>query len=176
MGFLNSKTWDKAFSTLDSVMDDVSKEINKQKSNATKSLNNVLGTLDSAIDEVSDEIKKQSRQARKYYDDNKGDVYDEINQTIRFIDKSLDYTAGKAYRQVKNVVIKAVNQIVDLLFIKKKAQECNPDAIKILILEKKRNAVNVGIFDEYGNMDQRITIHSDYEISNDVYKGMVVNL
>ena len=148
MGIFDSKSWDKAFSVLDSVLDD-----------------------------VSSEIEKQTKRASKYWDDNKDDVYEALNKTGDYIDKSLDAGidwAGKAYHHVKNYVIDVVNQIVDILFITEKVQERRPDALKIMILEKKKHSVNVGIFDQYGDMDQSITINSDYGISNNIYKGQVV--
>jgi hypothetical protein len=100
-----------------------------------------------------------------------------LNKTGDYLDKSLDAgidLAGKAYHHVKNYVIDVVNQLVDILFITEKVQERRPDALKIMILEKKKHSVNVGIFDQYGDMHQSITINSDYGISNNIYKGQVV--
>lgn len=50
-----------------------------------------------------------------------------------------------------------VGAFVDEFFLTDAIEEAYPDAFKILIKEKKKNAVNVGIFNK-----------SDYEIKSDV--------
>ena len=64
--------------------------------------------------------------------------------------------------------------IIDAGFLKKRIKEECPDSFKILIKEKKKNAVKVGIFD----VDERglgdMTVKSEKGVSDSIYEGQVI--
>ncbi len=52
-----------------------------------------------------------------------------------------------------------------------------PDAFKLLIEEKKRNAIQVGIFDEEDEIiESNVEITSDEGVADDLYVGQVIYL
>lgn len=55
-------------------------------------------------------------------------------------------------------------------------QEEYPDAFKLKIKERKKNAVNVGIFDEEKDEIDEMTIESKKGISKSLRKGKVIYL
>lgn len=61
--------------------------------------------------------------------------------------------------------------IIDAFTIKKEVKTKCPDAFKILILKKKKTAVDVGIFDKNEQPQQRMTIESSEGISEGLYEG-----
>lgn len=51
----------------------------------------------------------------------------------------------------------------------------NKKAFRILIKRKKKKAVNVGIFDEYGRtIDNNFEIKSDEGVSDEIYEGQEI--
>ncbi len=48
------------------------------------------------------------------------------------------------------------------------------DAFKLLIQEKKKNAVQVGIFDVCEDEIETVEIQSESGVSNSIYKGQVI--
>ena len=54
------------------------------------------------------------------------------------------------------------------------AEEQYPDAFKLLIKEKKKNAVNVGIFDEDNEHLDDVEITSTKGVSKSLRKGQVI--
>lgn len=48
------------------------------------------------------------------------------------------------------------------------------DAFKLLIKEKKKNAVKVGIFDEENDLLDDVEIQSNSGVSDSLYKGRVI--
>ena len=55
-----------------------------------------------------------------------------------------------------------------------KVEEEYPDAFKLLIKEKKKNAVNVGIFDEDNEHLDDVEITSTKGVSKNLRKGQVI--
>lgn len=55
-------------------------------------------------------------------------------------------------------------------------QEEYPDAFKLMIKEKKKNAVNVGIFDNENDEIDEMTIESKKGINKSLRKGKVIYL
>lgn len=55
-----------------------------------------------------------------------------------------------------------------------KVEEGYPDAFKLLIKEKKKNAVNVGIFDEDNEHLDDVEITSSKGVSKSLHKGQTI--
>ena len=55
-------------------------------------------------------------------------------------------------------------------------EEQYPDAFKLLIKEKKKNAVNVGIFDEDNEHLDDVEITSTKGVSKSLRKGQIINV
>ncbi len=55
-----------------------------------------------------------------------------------------------------------------------KVEEEYPDAFKLLIKEKKKNAVNVGIFDEDNEHLDDVEITSSKGVSKSLHKGQTI--
>lgn len=68
-----------------------------------------------------------------------------------------------------------VGAFVDEFFLTDAIEEAYPDAFKILIKEKKKNAVNVGIFDiDDMTIEPSVEIESEQGVSDALYVGQVI--
>jgi hypothetical protein len=68
-----------------------------------------------------------------------------------------------------------VGAFVDEFFLTDAIEEAYPDAFKILIKEKKKNAVNVGIFDiDDMTIEPSVEIESEQGVSDELYVGQVI--
>ena len=64
---------------------------------------------------------------------------------------------------------------IDEVFLQDAIEEKYPDAFKILIKQKKKKAVNVGIFDVHDNtIESSVEIESEQGVSDALYKGQVI--
>lgn len=68
------------------------------------------------------------------------------------------------------VTVKVVNERT----LRKKAKEKYEKAFKLLIMEKKRNAVKVGIFDKAQCELGELTVRADREVSDSIFVGQVI--
>lgn len=68
------------------------------------------------------------------------------------------------------VTVKVVNERT----LRKKAKEKYEKAFKLLIMEKKRNAVKVGIFDEKQYKLGEMEVRSDEEVSDSISVNQVI--
>lgn len=67
-----------------------------------------------------------------------------------------------------------VSCIINSQIIKEETQASYPDAFKLLIKEKKKNAVNVGIFDKRNNHLGDEEIQSTEGVSKQIHKGQYI--
>ncbi len=68
-----------------------------------------------------------------------------------------------------------VGSFIDEVFLTDAIEEKYPDAFKILIKEKKKNAVNVGIFDiDDMTIEPSVEIESEQGVSDELYVGQVI--
>lgn len=68
-----------------------------------------------------------------------------------------------------------VGSFIDEVFLTDAIEEKYPDAFKILIKQKKKNAVNVGIFDENEEtIEPSVEIESEKGVSDALYVGQVI--
>lgn len=70
----------------------------------------------------------------------------------------------------------AVDSFLDKDTLKEAVQEECPDAFKMLIKEKKKNAVNVGIFDEDNEHLDDMEITTSKGVSRNLRKGQTIYL
>lgn len=68
-----------------------------------------------------------------------------------------------------------VCKIIDKRELKKQLEAKRKGAFRALIMEKRKNAVDVGIFEkDEDKIEEKVTIESEKGIGNDVYKGMII--
>ena len=73
------------------------------------------------------------------------------------------------------IIGQAVGSFIDEVFLQDAIEEKYPDAFKILIKQKKRKAVNVGIFDVHDNtIESSVEIESEQGVSDALYEGQVI--
>ena len=68
----------------------------------------------------------------------------------------------------------AVDYFISEETLVEKVEEEYPDAFKLLIKEKKKNAVNVGIFDEDNEHLDDMEITSSKGVSKSLHKGQTI--
>lgn len=73
-----------------------------------------------------------------------------------------------------NLVVYTINKVVDAFSVKEEVKKRCPNALKIQILEKKQNAVNVGIFNNATTMSQKVSIQSNQGVSDSIHVGQVI--
>ena len=71
-------------------------------------------------------------------------------------------------------IFMAVDYFISEETLVEKVEEEYPDAFKLLIKEKKKNAVNVGIFDEDNEHLDDVEITSTKGVSKSLRKGQVI--
>lgn len=81
--------------------------------------------------------------------------------------------AVATYEIVKEISVAIYNAIIDLFTIKQTVRQKCPAALRAKILEKRKNAVNVGIF-ENNKITHKITISSDLGVSSDINPGEII--
>lgn len=65
-------------------------------------------------------------------------------------------------------------KVINERTLRKKAKEKYEKAFKLLIIEKKRNAVNVGIFDKNQCKLGELEVRSEAEVSDSISVGQVI--
>ena len=76
---------------------------------------------------------------------------------------------------IGGVIFVAIKYVINAKALKNIAHHQCPDAWKIIIQEKKQNAVRIGIFDENDNVET-MEISSDEGVSNRLHEGQVILL
>ena len=72
---------------------------------------------------------------------------------------------------VGDLIEAAVDTFIDLFTVQQEVKQRVPSAFKILIMKKKRNAIDVGIFNKNSKPIRKIEIKSDYGISKELVVG-----
>lgn len=72
---------------------------------------------------------------------------------------------------VGDLIEAAVDTFIDLFTVQQEVKQRVPSAFKILIMKKKRNAIDVGIFNKNSKPIRKMEIKSDYGISKDLVVG-----
>lgn len=97
-----------------------------------------------------------------------------VERTTRAARKNIERAAKELEKEVKQFFKDIINVISDIFSIKNSVQTKCPEALKIQILEKKKNAVNVGIFGNNNVMIAKEEITSSEGVSSDIYKGQII--
>ena len=166
MGF-SLKNIGKFIDALDEVTDDVYKELSVSAKKTAKSANQRIGTV---YNETSKQIDKGLKQVGRFVDNH----YEYLKAADDFADSAFD-AAKSTIEKVKTYVVNVAKQLIDIIFIKEQVKQHNPQAFRALILEKKKDAVDVGIFDN-GKVIERLTINSDVGVSNNIYRGQIIEI
>lgn len=77
---------------------------------------------------------------------------------------------------VAEIIEFTINKVVDAFSVKEEVIKRCPHALKIKILEKEKNAVNVGIFNTPSEMSQKMSIKSEQGVSNSIQVGQEIYL
>ncbi len=67
-----------------------------------------------------------------------------------------------------------IDKVITAYSVKETVREKCPNALKAIIMEKKENAVNVGIFDYNDQMSECIEIKSSKGVSNSLQVGQEI--
>lgn len=166
MGF-SLKNIGKFIDALDEVTDDVYKELSVSAKKTAMSANQRIGNV---YNETSKQIDKGLKQVGRFVDNH----YEYLKAADDFADSAFD-AAKSTIEKVKTYVVNVAKQLIDIIFIKEQVKQHNPQAFRALILEKKKDAVDVGIFDN-GKVTERLTINSDVGVSNNIYQGQIIEI
>lgn len=173
MGF-SFKNIGKFIDALDEVTDEVFKEMSKEAKKSAKSagrfIDNAFDVAEDVYNETSKDFDKGLKRVGKFIDNN----YDYIETVGDVADYAFETAAG-AIEKVATFVVNVAKELIDILFIKEQVKQHNPRALRALILSKKRNAVDVGIFSN-GELSEKMTINSDLGVKNEIYQGQVIEI
>lgn len=87
-----------------------------------------------------------------------------------------------AFHAVLGVLVGAalgytVGAFIDKFVLAEVVSEQYPDAFKLMIKKKKKNAVNVGIFDEYDEtIEANVQFQTEQGVSDSLYVGQEIYL
>lgn len=86
------------------------------------------------------------------------------------------FTGAATGAAVEAIVEYTINKIIDIFSLKEEIKMRCPSALKAQIVQKKSNAVDVGIYNNSSTMTSKITIKSDEGVSGDLRVGQVIYL
>lgn len=84
--------------------------------------------------------------------------------------------AGKAIDAAIDYICEVVLSVIDVFTVKDVVRKKVPQALKAEILEKKKNALSVGIFSNETDISYNMTLTSDEGVSDNIYIGQVIYL
>lgn len=155
---------------VDKRMRRVSKDVNKKAKSAGQMIDFASDVAGDLYNETSKKVNKGMKRVGKFVDDN----CEYVETAGALADYAFD-SAANAIGKVKSFVINVAKQLVDILFIREQVKKRNPNALRAQILAKKKNAVDVGIFSD-DKMTEKMTINSDMGVSNDIYRGQMIDI
>ncbi|HBJ77325.1 MAG TPA: hypothetical protein DDY68_06110 [Porphyromonadaceae bacterium] len=171
MGFL-TKGIGKLVDALDDVTNGASKELSK----------NIKGKAEGAEKfatsawKVAKEVYTGAYQKANEGIGKSGKFIDEHRGYVNVIEKVIvNCPAENIYVKIAKTIIILVKRIIDIVLIIKEVKKKYPNAFHAKILEKKKNAVKVGIFDD-DRITRRMTIQSDEGVSEEVYRGQIIEI
>lgn len=85
-------------------------------------------------------------------------------------------SAGKAIDAAIEYIFEVVLSLIDQFTVKDEVRKKEPQAFKAKILEKKKNAVSVGIYHNETDISYNMTLTSDEGVSEDIYMGQIIYL
>lgn len=97
-----------------------------------------------------------------------------------WLDALLGIGAAIAVGAATAIAVAAVCDYIDRRELKKQAERIArqkaPSAIKAMVLEKKKNAVDVGLFSSQNQELDRFQIKAEKGVSDDIYEGQEIPL
>lgn len=90
-----------------------------------------------------------------------------IYRTVRF---TVD-AASATIDFIGDAIEAVITGVIDLFSVKETVKQQVPEAFKILIQEKRKTAIDVGIFAENGTPLKQMVLNSDYGVSEDLEVG-----
>lgn len=97
-----------------------------------------------------------------------------VERAARAAKKEIKRVAKNVEKEVTQFLEDIINGLIDLFSIRESVRMKCPGALKAQILEKKKNAVNVGIFGINDVMIAKEEIISSEGVSQDIYKGQII--
>lgn len=97
-----------------------------------------------------------------------------VSRAAKAAKKEIKRAAKKVEREVIQFFKDIINDIIDMFSIKSSVRSKCPYALKVQILEKKKNAVNVGIFGNNNVMIAKEEIISYEGVSDEIHKGQII--
>lgn len=82
--------------------------------------------------------------------------------------------AGEAIDNAIDFIFDVILCIIDIFTVKEKVREKVPNALKVMILEKKNNSISVGIFPTESNMTTKMTLSSEEGVAEEIYENQVI--
>lgn len=79
-------------------------------------------------------------------------------------------------KAVKETYVAVRDAIIDIFTVKREIRQKCPEALKAMILEKKKNSVKVGVFDYKDKMYETVTISGNGTVNADIYEGLTITL
>lgn len=186
--------FDATMDIADSITKDISKEADKKYKEFNRFAKEAIELGQDIANDVASDFNKEYRNFEKHSKKTYSTVSKFANEGIRngqaIAAETYEFasdiategiTKGKefaleSYSFAKEMVSVVVNQLITIFTIRSKAKEQDPRAFRAVIMQKKKNAVDVGIFDKNRNMTNRMEIRSSQGISNDIRKGQVIDL
>ena len=126
----------------------------------------VVEELDDLVDEKVNAAKIKFNEAKDYLADHS----DDIAKAIDDFGGDVANISSKAYSHLKEIFHK-VMEYITLPFLRSRAKMDVPKGVKMQIIEAKKNAVKVGIFDEYDNCIERVRYESIAGIDASIKAG-----
>lgn len=97
-----------------------------------------------------------------------------VERVARAAKKEIKRAAKEMEREVIQFFKDIINDIIDMFSIKSSVRSKCPYALKVQILEKKKHAVNVGIFGNDNVMIAKEEIISSEGVSDEIHKGQII--
>lgn len=86
------------------------------------------------------------------------------------------FWAASAYKKTEEILVYIGNAVIDIFTIKKEVKQKCPAALKAVILEKKKQSVNVGIYDNSNSMIEKMNISCNASVTDNIYAGQVIQM
>lgn len=81
-----------------------------------------------------------------------------------------------AAKAVKETYVAVRDTIIDIFTVKREIKQKCPEALKAMILEKKKHSINVGVFNYENTMYEKVEISGPGVVNDDIYEGQTIIL
>lgn len=150
-----------------SIISEVSSDMLRDTSKAIKKQAKRYGKTISEVASGTGEIAKFAYEETAEYI---SDLKSEYASSAKSIGKSISYMANKAGETIKIIYLK-VQELITLRFLKVRTKIEVPEAARIQIMEAKKDAVKVGIFDEENHKIGESRYESSVGVDPSIHAG-----